>query len=158
MEVKEIYWLKELSKEHNDLVGKKCANLGELVKLGLKVPYGFALSTMAYEHFMTATGLKEEHRIVRTALREKFIRNFLAGQFGHLSHNPIVKCVLGSPFCDVSQDFNFSRQPCIAAPLNVVGYKVVEKHEDQHGPACKRQGCPQRDAPGCAMHGWANDL
>ena len=60
MEVKEIYWLKELSKEHNDLVGKKCANLGELTKLGLKVPYGFALSIKAYEHFMTATGLKEE--------------------------------------------------------------------------------------------------
>ena len=65
MEVKEIYWLKELSKDYNDLVGKKCANLGELTKLGLKVPYGFALSVKAYEHFMTATGLKEEvERIV----------------------------------------------------------------------------------------------
>ena len=67
MDVKEIYWLKELSKDYNDLVGKKCANLGELVRLGLKVPYGFALSTKAYEHFMTATGLKEEvEKIVET--------------------------------------------------------------------------------------------
>ena len=59
MEAKELYWLKELSKEHNDFVGKKCANLGELIRLGLEVPYGFALSVKAYDHFMTATGLQE---------------------------------------------------------------------------------------------------
>src|SRR5512135_2592471 len=62
MEVKEIYWLDELSKEYNDLVGKKCANLGELIRLGLRVPYGFALSVKAYEHFMESTGLKEKVR------------------------------------------------------------------------------------------------
>ena len=59
MNVKELYWLDELSKEHNDIVGKKCANLGELVKLGLRVPYGFALSVAAYETFMEQTGLKD---------------------------------------------------------------------------------------------------
>ena len=65
MGVKEVYWLKELSKDYNDVVGKKCANLGELVRLGLRVPYGFALSVKAYELFMIATGLKEEvERIV----------------------------------------------------------------------------------------------
>jgi len=55
---KEIYWLDELSKEYNDIVGKKCANLGELVGLGLRVPYGFALSVKAYETYMEQTGLK----------------------------------------------------------------------------------------------------
>lgn len=59
LEYKEIYWLDELSKEYNDIVGKKCANLGELVGLGLRVPYGFALSVKAYERFMEETGLKE---------------------------------------------------------------------------------------------------
>lgn len=68
MEVKEIYWLDELSKDYRELVGNKCANLGELKKLGLRVPFGFALSTKAYEHFMEATGLKEEvSRIVEEA-------------------------------------------------------------------------------------------
>ncbi len=57
-EAKEIYWLDELSKEHNEIVGKKCANLGELTKIGLRVPSGFALSVKAYEHFMEATGLQ----------------------------------------------------------------------------------------------------
>lgn len=60
MNHKEIYWLDELGQEYNDVVGKKCANLGELVKLGLRVPYGFALSVMAYERFMEETGLKEK--------------------------------------------------------------------------------------------------
>jgi pyruvate, water dikinase len=57
---KEIYWLDELCKDYNDIVGKKCANLGELVGLGLRVPYGFALSVKAYETFMEETGLKEK--------------------------------------------------------------------------------------------------
>ena len=60
MDLKEIYWLDELSKEYNDIVGKKCANLGELVKMGLRVPYGFALSVKAYETFMAQTGLEKE--------------------------------------------------------------------------------------------------
>ena len=57
---KEIYWLDELCKDYNDVVGKKCANLGELVGIGLRVPYGFALSVKAYETFMEETGLKEK--------------------------------------------------------------------------------------------------
>jgi pyruvate,water dikinase len=68
MDVKEIYWLDELSKDYRELVGNKCANLGELKKLGLRVPFGFAVSTKAYEHFMEATGLKQEvSRIVEEA-------------------------------------------------------------------------------------------
>lgn len=59
IQCKEIFWLDELSKEYNDMVGKKCANLGELVRLGLRVPYGFALSVKAYESFMEQTGLKD---------------------------------------------------------------------------------------------------
>jgi pyruvate,water dikinase len=50
-----IFWMKELGTEHNDLVGKKCANLGELTKAGFHVPPGFALSVNAYDRFMTET-------------------------------------------------------------------------------------------------------
>jgi pyruvate,water dikinase len=52
---KSIYWLKELGTEHNDIVGKKCANLGELTKAGFHVPPGFALSVHAYDRFMKET-------------------------------------------------------------------------------------------------------
>lgn len=51
-----VFWLEELGREHKDLVGNKCANLGEMGKLGLRVPPGFALSIKAYKDFMEMTG------------------------------------------------------------------------------------------------------
>lgn len=57
-----VIWLEELDREDNDLVGKKCANLGEMTKMGLKVPPGFALSVDAYRDFMDMTGAIEEIR------------------------------------------------------------------------------------------------
>jgi len=57
-----IYWFEELGIEHNDLVGKKCANLGELTRLGLRVPPGFAVSVDGYEKFMAETGAGDEIR------------------------------------------------------------------------------------------------
>jgi pyruvate,water dikinase len=52
-----IYKLEELGAEHNDIVGKKCANLGEMSKLRMRVPYGFAISVKGFEEFMNLTGL-----------------------------------------------------------------------------------------------------
>ncbi len=52
--------LKEVRKEHNDLVGKKCANLGEMTSAGFRVPPGFALTIHAYAKFMRETGLEEK--------------------------------------------------------------------------------------------------
>ncbi len=62
MAKKWIYWLQELGKEHHNLVGKKCANLGEMTKVGLSVPCGFALSLDGYNLFMELTGAHEEMR------------------------------------------------------------------------------------------------
>ena len=55
-----IFWLDELCQDHSDLVGKKCANLGELTKAGFLVPPGFALALAAYQEFLTATGAIDE--------------------------------------------------------------------------------------------------
>ncbi len=54
-----IYWLSELRQGHNDIVGKKCANLGELTAAGFRVPPGFALSVVAYDRFMKETQATE---------------------------------------------------------------------------------------------------
>ncbi|MGD0238048.1 MAG: PEP/pyruvate-binding domain-containing protein [Syntrophorhabdales bacterium] len=58
MEEKWIYWLEEVCADHNNLVGKKCANLGELTKAGFHVPPGYALSVDAYTRFMNESGAK----------------------------------------------------------------------------------------------------
>jgi pyruvate,water dikinase len=60
MAEKWLYWLEDLGKEQNNLVGKKCANLGEMARIGLPVPRGFALSVHAYTHFMDETGATQE--------------------------------------------------------------------------------------------------
>jgi pyruvate,water dikinase len=55
-----IYWFEELGQEHNNMVGKKCANLGEMTRMGLAVPPGFAISIDLYQKFINTTGLAEE--------------------------------------------------------------------------------------------------
>ena len=55
-----IYRFDELGSEHNDVVGKKCAQLGEMTRAGFNVPPGFALSLHAYEVFMEKSGASEE--------------------------------------------------------------------------------------------------
>jgi len=55
-----IYWFDELGQKDNDLVGKKCANLGEMTKMGLPVPSGFSLSPKAQEKFLKETRADQE--------------------------------------------------------------------------------------------------
>ena len=55
-----IYRFDELGSEHNDVVGKKCAQLGEMTKAGFNVPPGFALSLQAYEVFMMKSGAHKD--------------------------------------------------------------------------------------------------
>ena len=56
MSVECIYRIEELGQEFNNLVGEKCANLGEMAKIGLQVPPGFSLSIEAYKKFISETG------------------------------------------------------------------------------------------------------
>ncbi|HVP79904.1 MAG TPA: PEP/pyruvate-binding domain-containing protein [Thermodesulfobacteriota bacterium] len=55
-----IFWFEELGQDQNSLVGRKCANLGEMAKIGLPVPPGFALSVEAYQEFMAQTNARRE--------------------------------------------------------------------------------------------------
>jgi pyruvate,water dikinase len=62
-----IFRFEELGQEHNNLVGKKCANLGEMTRMGLPVPPGFAISIATYSKFAEETGATEEiYRYVRS--------------------------------------------------------------------------------------------
>ncbi len=74
MPERHIFWLEELGQEHYEIVGKKCANLGEMAKIGLPIPPGFALSVEAYKDFMAQTN----------ALRE--IQNYLGQCSGDIEN------------------------------------------------------------------------
>jgi pyruvate,water dikinase len=55
-----IFRFEELGQEHNNLVGKKSANLGEMTRMGLPVPPGFAISIATYRKFAEETGAADE--------------------------------------------------------------------------------------------------
>jgi pyruvate,water dikinase len=55
-----IFRFEELGREHKPLVGKKCANLGEMLHLGLPIPPGFATSIAMYRRFAKETGAAAE--------------------------------------------------------------------------------------------------
>jgi pyruvate,water dikinase len=55
-----IFRFEELGQEHNNLVGKKCANLGEMTRMGLPVPPGFAISIAMYRKFAKESGAAGE--------------------------------------------------------------------------------------------------
>lgn len=62
MAKKWLYWLEELCARDLEVVGKKCANLGEMTRAGMRVPPGFAIAIEAYYRFMEETGVTEDIR------------------------------------------------------------------------------------------------
>ena len=55
-----VLWFDDLGKGDIPLVGGKNANLGEMLKAGISVPPGFAITALAYEKFISKTGLAEK--------------------------------------------------------------------------------------------------
>ncbi|PLJ77087.1 phosphoenolpyruvate synthase [Infirmifilum sp. SLHALR2] len=62
-----ILWFEELSKEDVPIVGGKNANLGEMIKAGIPVPPGFAVTAYAYKRFIEETGIRDKiYEILRS--------------------------------------------------------------------------------------------
>ncbi len=55
-----ILWLEEVTKDDVVLVGGKNANLGEMLRAGIPVPPGFAVTAYAYKYFLDKTGLADK--------------------------------------------------------------------------------------------------
>jgi pyruvate,water dikinase len=65
-----IFWFKEIGKDDSELVGKKCANLGEMTKMGMPVPQGFCLSIKAQERFVNETNASQEMKQFLTKFKD----------------------------------------------------------------------------------------
>lgn len=59
-EEKLVLWFDELNKGDTPLVGGKNANLGEMMRAGIPIPPGFAITAYAYKKFITETGIAEK--------------------------------------------------------------------------------------------------
>ncbi|MEW6375981.1 MAG: PEP/pyruvate-binding domain-containing protein [Thermodesulfobacteriota bacterium] len=60
MRGKVIFWFDEVGRESSQVVGGKCANLGAMIQMGMRVPPGFAISAEAYQWFIEDTGVALE--------------------------------------------------------------------------------------------------
>jgi pyruvate,water dikinase len=67
-----ILWFEELTKESIPLVGGKNANLGELIKVGIPVPPGFAITAYAYKKFIEETGIAQEiYKTIKETIKDE---------------------------------------------------------------------------------------
>ncbi len=112
-----LFWFEEMGDEHNDVVGKKCANLGRMTQMGLEVPPGFAISIDMYRKFITETGAKEE------------ITRYVAG-FGELKGQGV----------DVFDEISGKIQSMIETKEMPTGVREpISKYYDE---LCERVGIP----------------
>ncbi|HUW65955.1 MAG TPA: PEP/pyruvate-binding domain-containing protein [Spirochaetia bacterium] len=87
-----VCWLEQLANDNYRTAGKKCYNLGEMIRAGMPVPPGYAVTLDAYEQFVEETGLgrmiieyldpmverlKEDINLFEEASR--YIRNLVEG-------------------------------------------------------------------------------
>ena len=66
-------WILEFEKinqESVNVTGTKCANLGELMRIGMPVPPGFVVTAQAFDFFLKETGADEEMNKVLKAFEE----------------------------------------------------------------------------------------
>lgn len=54
-----VLWLEELPQDDAFAAGKKCSHLGEMLRAGLPVPPGFALTLDAYKKFLRDSGVEQ---------------------------------------------------------------------------------------------------
>lgn len=63
-----VVWLEKIRKEDTQIVGAKCANLGELTAKGVRVPPGFAVTADAFRRFLDETKIGEViHKTLRNS-------------------------------------------------------------------------------------------
>ena len=62
-----VIWFQDIEKNDISLVGVKCFNIGEMMKLGMPVPLGFAVTVEAFNDFLISSGIKET---IQTVLAE----------------------------------------------------------------------------------------
>ncbi len=63
-----IFWFKDIDYEEIGLVGQKGVGLAEMMNLGLSIPNGFCLTSLAHSHFLKHTSLVPKIRLALGSL------------------------------------------------------------------------------------------
>lgn len=65
-----VRWFSDIRKEDVPVVGGKCANLGELISIGIPIPDGFAITNQAYTKFIEDAGINNSIDSILENLQE----------------------------------------------------------------------------------------
>jgi len=94
MKNKHIVWFEEVTKDDVALVGGKGANLGEMTRAHLPIPYGFVVTAEAYHLFISASKLQNR---INDALK---IVNFESPKELAQASATVQKLILDAPIPD----------------------------------------------------------
>jgi len=126
----------QISKASVPLVGGKNASLGEMLKAGIKVPPGFAVTTDGYLEFIAAAGIADE------------IHNILA------TVNPDEATSLDSASAAIrSLIGNASMPSAIAAAITENYARLCEKCQAEDLPVAVRSSATAEDLPTASFAG-----
>lgn len=138
-EDKNILWFDELGIEDVPLVGGKNASLGEmysnLTKLGVKIPFGFAVTANAYNLFVESSGVKEEIKRILKDLDTRSLKNL------QLRGKKVRAAIMNAEF------------PEILKVQIAAAYKKLEERYGDHVDVAVRSSATAEDLPDASFAG-----
>ncbi|MFA6909361.1 MAG: phosphoenolpyruvate synthase [Patescibacteria group bacterium] len=134
-----ILWFNELGIKDVPIVGGKNASLGEmyrkLVKKGVRIPNGFAITASAYFHLLKDAGIRDDIRRILSDLNTHDIRNLQA--HGRKVRDIILKAEFPTDLKD----------------LIVENYRKLEKQYGRNVDVAVRSSATAEDLPDASFAG-----
>ena len=92
-----VYSFNEGSKDMRDLLGGKGANLAEMTKIGLPVPFGFTISTDACKDYLNKGGMLDDEIVREVYDHLDELEQVMGKKFGDIENPLLVSVRSGAP-------------------------------------------------------------
>lgn len=92
-----VYSFNEGSKDMRDLLGGKGANLAEMTKIGLPVPFGFTISTDACKDYLNKGGMLDDEIVREVYEHLDELEQVMGKKFGNIENPLLVSVRSGAP-------------------------------------------------------------
>ena len=92
-----VYSFNEGSKDMRSLLGGKGANLAEMTKIGLPVPFGFTISTDACKDYLDKGGVLSEEIVKEVYDHLAELEHVMGKSFGDIENPLLVSVRSGAP-------------------------------------------------------------
>lgn len=92
-----VYSFNEGSKDMRDLLGGKGANLAEMTKIGLPVPFGFTISTDACKDYLDKGGMLDDEIVREVYEHLDELEQVMGKKFGDIENPLLVSVRSGAP-------------------------------------------------------------